>query len=303
MATSSVTKRTWKQGEVNRHHLIDPRTGEPAQSDWLCATVIADDTVTAEVYAKALLIGGPAEVEKLTAHNNIVYLVVDHEEPCMVRRIVRSTSMSTNLSTNNSKEEKSAIDKIIRGVFLVALLLFFSALMLAFVLILQTPAGSTVSQAMNSLFALDSVQMWWYVTRAAGLTGYFLLWLSMAWGLAIANKILHPAIEGSFTYDFHEFLSLLGIGFILLHVIVLLFDRFLPFNVAQTVIPFIDTYRPFWVGLGIIGFYLFLLVTLTFYMRKAIGMKAFRSIHALVWSVISARPCTDCLPAPTRLYG
>ena len=79
VATSSVTKRTWKQGEVNRHHLIDPRTGEPAQSDWLCATVIADDTVTAEVYAKALLIGGPAEVEKLTAHNNIVYLVVDRE--------------------------------------------------------------------------------------------------------------------------------------------------------------------------------------------------------------------------------
>ncbi len=142
--------------------------------------------------------------------------------------------------------------------------------MMAFVLILQTPAGSSVSQALNSLFALDSVQMWWYVTRAAGLTGYFLMWLSMAWGLAIANKILHPAVEGSFTYDFHEFLSLLGIGFILLHVIVLLFDRFLPFNVPQTLIPFIDTYRPFWVGLGIIGFYLFLLVTVTFYMRKTI---------------------------------
>ena len=79
VATSSVTKRTWKQSEKNRHHLIDPRTGEPAQSDWLCATVIADDAVTAEVYAKALLIGGPAEVEKLTVHNNIVYLVVDRE--------------------------------------------------------------------------------------------------------------------------------------------------------------------------------------------------------------------------------
>ena len=79
IATSSVTKRTWKQGEAIRHHLIDPRTGEPAQSDWLCATVIADDTVTAEVYAKALLIGGPAEAEKLAAHNNIVYLVVDRK--------------------------------------------------------------------------------------------------------------------------------------------------------------------------------------------------------------------------------
>ena len=188
--------------------------------------------------------------------------------------------MSTNLSIHKPQEE-SIVDRIIRGLFLIALLLFFSALMLAFVLILQTPAGSSVSQALNSLFALDSVQMWWYVTRAAGLTGYFLMWLSMAWGLAIANKILHPAVEGSFTYDFHEFLSLLGIGFILLHVIVLLFDRFLPFNIAQTIIPFIDAYRPFWVGLGIIGFYLFLLVAVTFYMRKTIGMQAFRSIHAL----------------------
>jgi thiamine biosynthesis lipoprotein len=79
VATSSVAKRTWKQGEVNRHHLIDPRTGEPTQSDWLCVTIIADDTVTAEAYAKALLIGGPAEVEKLTAKNNIVYLAVDRE--------------------------------------------------------------------------------------------------------------------------------------------------------------------------------------------------------------------------------
>jgi sulfoxide reductase heme-binding subunit YedZ len=188
--------------------------------------------------------------------------------------------VSTNLSVNNSKSE-SVIDKIIRVVFLGALLLFFSALMIAFVVILNTPAGSNLSQAMNSLFALDSVQMWWYVTRAAGLTGYFLMWLSMVWGLAIANKILSPAVEGSFTYDFHEFLSLLGIGFIVLHVVVLYFDRFLPFNILQTLIPFIDTYRPFWVGLGIIGFYLFLLVTVTFYMRKTIGSQAFRAIHTL----------------------
>jgi thiamine biosynthesis lipoprotein len=77
VATSSVAKRAWKQGEKSRHHLIDPRTGEPAQSQWLCATVMADDTVTAEVFAKALLIGCPSEVEELVAKNNLVYLVVD----------------------------------------------------------------------------------------------------------------------------------------------------------------------------------------------------------------------------------
>jgi predicted ferric reductase len=33
--------------------------------------------------------------------------------------------------------------------------------------------------------------------------------------------------------------------------------------------------------MGIIGFYLFLLVTLTFYLRQQIGPKAFRAIHVL----------------------
>jgi predicted ferric reductase len=60
---------------------------------------------------------------------------------------------------------------------------------------------------------------------------------------------------------------------------VLLFDKFLPFNILQILIPFIDSYRPLWVGLGIISFYILLLVTFTFYLRQQIGVKAFRSIH------------------------
>jgi len=67
VVTSSVVKRSWKQGGVLRHHLIDPRTGEPAASDWLSVTVAAPKITTAEVYAKALLIGGKAEVGRLAA--------------------------------------------------------------------------------------------------------------------------------------------------------------------------------------------------------------------------------------------
>jgi len=140
-------------------------------------------------------------------------------------------------------------------------------------------AGANVAQRMQSLFGLDSTQLWWYVTRAAGLTGYFLLWLSMAWGLAIPSKIVQPVLEGTFTYDFHEYLSLLGLGFVLLHIVVLLFDKYLPFTMLQLLIPFVDSYRPFWVGLGIIGFYVFLIVTVTFYLRSHIGTQAFRTIH------------------------
>jgi predicted ferric reductase len=153
--------------------------------------------------------------------------------------------------------------------------------MLVMIMLGGSVGTPTFAQQLQSLFGTDSVQLWWYVTRASGLTAYFLLWLSMAWGLAIPSRIVQPVLEGTFTYDFHEYLSLLSLGFVLLHVLVLMLDKYLPFNLIQILIPFTDTYRPFWVGLGIIGFYMFLLVTFTFYLRQRIGMQMFRAIHVL----------------------
>lgn len=136
-----------------------------------------------------------------------------------------------------------------------------------------------IRQALDGLFAASSVQAMWYVTRAAGIISYLLLWLSTVWGLAVSSKILDPVLHRAFTYDFHQFLSLLAIGFIILHIGVLLGDRYLPFSVAQILVPFAAPYRPVWVGLGTIGLYLSLLVSITFYIRRWIGQKTFRVIH------------------------
>jgi len=53
-ATSSVTGRRWSGG----HHLIDPRTGRPADTDLLSVTALAPTTTGAEVAAKVALILG-----------------------------------------------------------------------------------------------------------------------------------------------------------------------------------------------------------------------------------------------------
>ena len=169
-----------------------------------------------------------------------------------------------------------SLRKPIANILLISLI--FGGMLIA-VVFGSSLAGPTSAQKLQSLLGMNSVQIWWYVTRASGLTGYFLIWLSMIWGFAIPSKIIQPLLDTTFTYDFHEHLSLIGLGFVVLHVIVLLFDRFLPFNLLQILIPFLDTYRPLWVGLGIISFYLLLLVTLTFYLRQQIGTQAFRSIH------------------------
>lgn len=159
--------------------------------------------------------------------------------------------------------------------------LAFLGLLLVGVFLSQLPAASSLGAALRLVFATDSAQTMWYITRAAGLTSYLLLWLSVAWGMAVSSKILDALLHRSFTYDFHEFLSLAAIGFIALHMGVLFFDSYMPYNLAQMLVPFLSPYRPLWVGIGVIALYLTLLVTGTFYLRGRIGMKAFRSIHIL----------------------
>jgi sulfoxide reductase heme-binding subunit YedZ len=143
------------------------------------------------------------------------------------------------------------------------------------------PIGKTFTSALSFLFATNTTHATWYITRAAGWIAYFLLWFSMVWGLAIPTKFFEKFLSPTFAVDFHEYLSLLAIGFVILHVTVLLFDQYLPFSLAQILLPFMSTYRPLWVGLGVIGAYLSALVTITFYLRKKIGQKRFKSIHTL----------------------
>jgi predicted ferric reductase len=165
------------------------------------------------------------------------------------------------------------------AIILLVGLIFVGSLLVLWVS--NVSGGQSAAGLLASLFGMDTVQSWWYVTRAAGLTSYFLLWLSMVWGMGISTKIFQPAVDGTYSYDFHEFLSLLGLGFVVLHVVVLMLDKYLPFSILQVLVPFVDSYRPLWVGLGIIGFYMFLIVTVTFYLRSVIGTRAFRGIHTL----------------------
>ncbi len=58
LATSGVDYRSWVQAGRLVHHLIDPRTGQPADTDVLTATVLAHDSTVAEAWATATLISG-----------------------------------------------------------------------------------------------------------------------------------------------------------------------------------------------------------------------------------------------------
>lgn len=58
VATSGRDYRRWVRDGTPQHHIIDPSTGRPAESDVLSATVVAPSAREAEAAAKAVLILG-----------------------------------------------------------------------------------------------------------------------------------------------------------------------------------------------------------------------------------------------------
>jgi predicted ferric reductase len=125
-----------------------------------------------------------------------------------------------------------------------------------------------------------SPKAYWYLSRGTAFVAMSLLWVSMAFGLTITNKMarLWPGAPTAFAV--HEFVSLLGLAFAMFHALILTGDRFINFTFFQVAIPFASAgFKPLWVGLGQVGFYVWALVTFSFYVRSRIGQKSWRLIH------------------------
>lgn len=73
VATSGTTGRAWANG----HHLIDPRTGQPAQTGIVQATAITETCLEAEIRAKTALLRGPETAADILTRGG-VYVTADH---------------------------------------------------------------------------------------------------------------------------------------------------------------------------------------------------------------------------------
>lgn len=73
VATSSRLERRWITLRGPAHHLIDPLTGRPADTDVVAVTVVTGEAWWAEVLTKALFLVGPAGLTRIDdAHAVIV---------------------------------------------------------------------------------------------------------------------------------------------------------------------------------------------------------------------------------------
>ncbi len=77
-ATSSIALRRWTAGGRPVHHLIDPRTGTPADSSVASVTVVGEDPADAEVWSKTLLLLGTSALDEAEARG--IAALVQHRD-------------------------------------------------------------------------------------------------------------------------------------------------------------------------------------------------------------------------------
>ena len=76
VATSGTFRRSTQSETLTGHHIIDPRTGRPAETDVLLATVQADTAIDADVLAScAVIVGSERAADYLRHHGARAWII------------------------------------------------------------------------------------------------------------------------------------------------------------------------------------------------------------------------------------
>jgi len=179
--------------------------------------------------------------------------------------------MSTLLqTTGKGKADKT---RLLNGVIVIEILLLLWWLF---------PTFFTQFSLDSTLWASEKLS--WYLTRSSGTVAYIVLSASTLWGLLLSSKLIKELVPAPVALAMHNALSWIALGLAFFHAFVLLFDNYYTYTVSNLLIPFTGPYQPLWVGVGTLGFYLMLLLSATFYMRRWIGAKRWRQLHYLTFA-------------------
>jgi methionine sulfoxide reductase heme-binding subunit len=137
---------------------------------------------------------------------------------------------------------------------------------------------------------LSSSPAIWYATRASGVAAYVVLSIVVSLGLTLGRKAQTPRWPRFSIEEVHRFGGLLVGSLIGVHVLAIAIDSFLPFSVAQLLVPFTASYRPLWTGLGIAAAELLVALAITNHYRRRLPYRVWRGAHYLnfaVWAFAS----------------
>lgn len=129
-----------------------------------------------------------------------------------------------------------------------------------------------------------SDQILWFATRGAGIVSLLLFTAVTCLGILTVVRWQSPSWPRFLTVQLHRNLALLSVGFLAVHIVTAIVDPFTSLGVVAAAIPFASSYRPLWVGLGVISMDLTVAIIVTSLLRDRLGERLWRAVHWLAYA-------------------
>ena len=128
----------------------------------------------------------------------------------------------------------------------------------------------------------------WLIVRASGLVAYGLLAAASIWGLLLSTRLLGNGVQARALTFTHEGLSLGALAATITHLAFVMADEYLGFGWVELLVPGASGWRPLAVALGVVAAWGIAVVGLSFYVKRFIGQRVWRSLHFGAFGVFVA---------------
>jgi sulfoxide reductase heme-binding subunit YedZ len=129
-----------------------------------------------------------------------------------------------------------------------------------------------------------STQLLWFATRGSGIVSMLLFSLVVVLGILTTMRWQSSGWPRFLTAELHRTISLLSVAFIVAHVLTSILDPFAKLGIEAALVPFASSYRPLWVGFGVLSMDIGIAVLATSLLKARIGQRAWRAVHWLAYA-------------------
>ena len=134
---------------------------------------------------------------------------------------------------------------------------------------------------------MANISWTWLSIRATGVTAWGLLSAVVIWGLLLKTQILGRLASPMRLLDLHRWLGAIAVGFVVVHMVLLMVDTFMRFSIGALLVPGLAPHEPLAYGLGTIAFWLLIPVTFLGRLRAKMGLVGnawFKRSHLIAYA-------------------
>lgn len=130
--------------------------------------------------------------------------------------------------------------------------------------------------------------LFWLLARVTGLSSFLALAIAMLSGIALRTSVLDRIGSNRAWLELHTFSSVLWIPLGGVHLLALLVDQTARVAPLDLIVPFDVAYGAVPIGLGTVALDLFVLVTVTGWMKRQMSQPLWSWIHRLSYPAFAA---------------